>query len=132
MPIERLKAQVESDLRIDNNNLNVSASTVPLLYSKYLNLLMDTQMKMSMAKADYDSAYSKKYLYYRNDYNVILKNKAEIDILISGDEDLSSKQFKLEYMKNMARYLESVLKMVSGLSFLIRDSIEWQKFKEGV
>jgi len=132
MNIEKLQQEVAVDLIIDQNNLDSCAAGVPILHSKYLRLLTECQLVCLKLKADRDRLYREKYLYYRNDYCVLLKNKAEIDVLLNGDSELQILELRYEYEKTCASYLESVLKQISGLSFLIRDSIEWKKFKAGI
>jgi len=131
MNLQHIQEQAARDIRIDSSNPNKTAVNVPMLHMKYLDLLTDSQLKCIALKHKYDSEYKKKYLYYRNDYNVVLKNKAEIDIFMAGDEELAEFYLKLEYEKKKANYLESLVKQIAGLSFLIRDIIEWDKFKAG-
>jgi len=132
MTFQELQDMVEKEICIDRSNPSNTAIKVPQLHSKYLNLLQKHQLVCIKLKTDHDKMYSRKYLYYKNDYNVMLKSKSEIDAMISGDEEITVIRDKLEYEKAVASYLESVLKQISGLSFLIRDIIEWEKFKVGV
>jgi len=123
---------VKKEIRIDENNLDKSAISIPILHSKYLQLLHESQMKCVKLKAEYDQIYRTKYIYYRNDHNIIFKSKSEIEVMVDGDGEVQEKRMKLEYEKSKAEYLESVIKMIGGLSFLIRDAIEWKKFQAGM
>lgn len=131
MTFDELKEMVSKDLRIDENHLDRTAAMVPILYTKYLNMLQDEQVRVSFYKAKYKKIYRDKYTYYRNDYEVLLKNKSEIDVMIDGDSEVQEARTKYEYHLMIANYLENVLKQISGLSFLIRDMIEWKKFQAG-
>jgi len=132
MNLEHLQSQVSRDVRIDEQNLDTSAVNVPILYSKYLQLHSQCVLSCVKLQADYDKLYSKKYMFYRNDYSVILKNKAEIDVLIAGDEEIQNIRLRLDYEKTCANYLESVCKQIAGLSFLIKDAVEFKKFMNGM
>jgi len=131
MNLQHLQEQVKRDVRVDEKNLNHSAAHIPMLHHKYLEMLTEVQLKCVKLKADHDKLYRAKYMYYRNDFNVVLKNKAEIDILIDGDDEVQKVRLKLEYEKSVAAYLESVIKQIGGLSFLVRDIVEWSKFQAG-
>jgi len=131
MTLEDLKKQVARDVKIDEANLDRTAVNIPMLYVKYLDLLHKSQLKCAKLKGDYDLIYRQKFLHYRNDHNVIFKNRGEIEIMIDGDGELQESRMKLDYEKRKAEYLETVLKIISGLSFNIRDAIEWRKFQAG-
>jgi len=132
MNLEHIQQQVSRDLKIDQLHLDSAAACVPILHSKYLQMFTEAQLNCLKLQAEYDSAYSDKYLYYRNDYPVVLKNKAEIDVLVSGDSELQAKRLKLDYEKTCANYLESVIKQINGMSFLIRDCLKFKKFENGM
>lgn len=131
LKLDEIKQQVQKDLQIDKRNPSFTAANIPLLHSKYLDMLNTIQLLCIELKAQYDVLYREKYLYYRNDFAVIPKNKAEIDVLIDGDEDVQKLKKKLDYYKTVAGYLESVMKQISSMPFLVRDFIEWEKFKAG-
>jgi len=131
MNLQHIQQQAARDLKIDEANYDRTANGVPMLHIKYLDMLTECQLKCVSLKSQYDSTYKEKYLYYRNDYNVVLKNKAEIEILMNGDEELNEIHLKLEYEKHVAAYIESVLYQIKGISFLIKDAIEWKKFQQG-
>jgi len=132
MDLQHLHQQVARDLVIDKNNLDESAVKVPILYSKYLQLHSECVLMCLKLQSEYDELAAKKYMYYRNDYEVVLKNKAEIDVMMAGDKELQKLKMKLEYEKSCANYLESVCKQISGLSYLIKDAIEFRKFAAGI
>jgi len=131
MNLQHIQQQAKRDIKINEANLDGTAIDVPMLHIKYLDMLTECQLRCVQLKSEYDTTYREKYLYYRNDFNVVLKNKAEIDVMLNGDGELNEKHLKLEYEKQCAAYLESVVKQIGSLSFLIRDAIEWRKFQQG-
>jgi len=132
MNLEHIQQQVARDLKIDQNHLDSAAANVPILHSKYLQLFTESQLLCIKLQSEYDAEYKDKYLYYRNDYPVVLKNKAEIEVLISGDTEIQAMKLKLDYEKTCANYLEAVIKQINGMSFLIRDCLEFKKFENGM
>jgi len=131
MNLEQLQIEVKKDLRIDQFNYDKTAAEIPQIHLKYLDKLFKCQAKLVSTQAKYDALYRKKYIFYKTDYEVVLKNKAEIDILIAGDEEVQKISMVLDFEKMKANYLESVIKQIAGISFLIKDSIEWKKFQAG-
>ena len=131
MNLNSLRAEVEKDVFIDKSDPSKTAVNVPLLHNKYLTILSDSQMRLLKVQSEYDTLYREKYLYYRNDYPVVLKGRSEVEVLLNGDEELQKLKIKLEYEKHICSYLESVLKQINQLSFHVKSVIEWERFKQG-
>lgn len=131
LSLGQIREMAEKEVRIDESNIDKTAMRIPQMHLKYLKMMQNAQMTCVALKQRLDTEYSKKYMYYRNDYTVIMKNKAEIDVMIDGDEDIQKLRAKLELEKAKADYLEAVIKQIGGFSFLIRDIIEWKKFQAG-
>jgi hypothetical protein len=51
---------------------------------------------------------------------------------MDSDPDLSALRVKIEYQEEKVDYLESVLKGISQRHWVIRNSIEWRKFTNGI
>jgi len=131
MNIAQLQEMIKKDIALDSKNLSKTIIQIPSFYAKYLVLLQREQLNCTRIQSEYDSKYKERYMFYRNDFNVILKNKAEIDVLINGDEEMSEIKDRLFLSKNICETIESAMKQISGMSFLIKDYIEWEKFQQG-
>lgn len=131
MDFNELKEMVKNEVRIDEAHLDKTAIKIPTLHTKYLGLLQESQARLVMLKRQYDKKYRERWLYYRQDFNVELKSKAEYESLILGEDEFDSLIFQLEYEKERCEYLESVIKQIGSLGYLVRDAIEWRKFEAG-
>jgi hypothetical protein len=131
MSLENIQKQIERDIVLDSKNLSKNIIQIPSLHSKYLILLQKEQLRAAKLQDEYDAMYRERYMYYRNDHNIIFKNKAEIDIMINGDESIKPIKNKLFLSRNICELYEGAIKQIGGMSFLIRDFIEWEKFQGG-
>ena len=131
MSLEDIHKEIERDINLNPKDLSRNIISIPSLHSKYLVRLQREQLNATKLQAKYDEKYRELFLYYRNDHNIIFKNKAEIDIMINGDESISMYRNKLALSKSICSLYEGAIKQISGMSFLIRDYIEWEKFQQG-
>ena len=97
MNLNDLRAEVEKDVYVNKSDPSKTAVNIPVLHNKYLAMLSDSQMRLLKVQSEHDTLYRSKYLYYRNDYEVVLKGKAEIEILLAGDAELQKAKIRLEY-----------------------------------
>jgi hypothetical protein len=126
-----LQEEVKRDVVFDESNVSNTIVKVPQLHTKYMNLLHQMQLQVIITENKYNKIYRKKYMYYRDDFEILLKGKDEIKLMVDSDEELVAVRSILQYEKTICEYLEGVVKQISGFSFLIRDFIEYEKFQAG-
>lgn len=144
MKFEQIREMVERDIPIDKTELGDESARIPQLHNKYLNLFHDERLVLSKMTAD---------------LNVLRKNKWEwmtgklsqeqlaalgwepfqtrimrqdLDLYMDADADLNEAQAKITLQKEKTEYLESLLKAINQRHWVIRNSIEWRKFTQGV
>ncbi len=144
LSLEEIKEMAEKDLVMDSVELDKEALRIPQLHNKYLNFL--TQAKMLYKKQELDFLYFRKskWEYYTgkiSDEEREAKNwpvfqhrilKQDIPIYMDGDTELSEKLLKLEYTKQKIEFLESTIKGIMNRHWVIRSTIDWKKFTNGV
>jgi hypothetical protein len=57
--------------------------------------------------------------------------KQDLSIYIDSDEDLQRIQAKIDIQKQKASFLESAIKTITNRGFLIKNAIDWERFKVG-
>jgi hypothetical protein len=144
MTLDELKTQWEQDCNIDDINPDRSAAQSPHLHSKYLNILLDYKLRLTKTQFEYSQLKSLKAKYFRGEmtreeleerqweqwqYKTL---KSDIEQLIDADSEVQKIQARVEYLKCVIFFLESVINEIRNRSFHIRNIVEFQKFRAGV
>lgn len=144
MDIEQIKENWKADCVIDESKLAYSSVETAKLHSKYLNLLIDTKLKITRNKAQFDEYKRVKIKYYKGEmtkeeleehgweqykYNKPLKS--EMEDLLSGDSELNKYKYRLEYLQSVEYLLESILSQIKSRDFQIKNIITWKQFTAG-
>ena len=140
MNIDELYNEIERDLKIDDTELDLESIRTPQLHNKYLKLFTKYSLQLKKTKDDYDGLYKEKWEYYTGkaspdtyrekpfDIKVL---RADIGIYIDSDTDLQQLSQKVAYTKQIADYLERILREINNRNWTIRNTIEWKKFLHG-
>lgn len=145
MNLNEIHEEWERDCQIDDNHLGEESTSTPKLHAKYLKLLINTKLKHTKLKADYNLLRKNKFKYYRGElsreelstlgwepwqYNKPLKN--EMDEFLQGDEDLITSNTKIDYLESMIYTLESILNQIKARDWQIKNGIQWKAFLAGM
>jgi hypothetical protein len=57
--------------------------------------------------------------------------KQDLSIYMDADQDLQRIQAKIDIQKQKNSFLESAIKTISNRGFLIKNAIDWERFKVG-
>lgn len=133
------------DCKINEMNLGQESVRTPILHSKYLNLLSSTRLNLRKSESDYLNMRRKKYKYYRGEMSELELNdegwdqwqgnkplKNEMDEFLQVDPDLVKLTDKVEYYKTVLYQLEQIIRSINGRTWDIKNSIEWNKFTNGM
>ena len=145
MKLTEIQEAWAKDCRIDETNLGHSSANVPVLHSKYLNLLTSSRLQLRKAESDLARLRRTKYRYYRGEmskdeleelgweqWQGVKPIKNEMDEFLATDDDLITQTDKVEYLKTVYQQLESILKSISSRTWDIKSAIEWHKFTNGM
>ena len=58
--------------------------------------------------------------------------KNDLHEILNADDDVSKQEDKAEYIRTIVDFLERVLRSLNSRSFDIKNSIEWEKFTNGL
>jgi len=145
MKLNEIQDSWKADCIIDETNLGKAAAKTPQLHAKYLNLLSNARLLARRAEGEYQRLRRVKYRYFRGElskeeletlgwaqYQGVKPIKNEMDEFLATDEDLLTSQDRLEYHRTVMTQLESILKSLHSRTWDIKNSIEWQKFSNGI
>jgi hypothetical protein len=145
MKLTEIQEAWAKDCRIDETNLGHASAQVPMLHSKYLNLLTNSRLQLRKSESDLARLRRTKYRYYRGElskeeltelgweqWQGVKPIKNEMDEFLATDDDLIAQTDRVEYFKTVYQQLESILKSISSRTWDIKSSIEWYKFSNGM
>lgn len=143
MTLDELKNQWAVDCEIDDLHLDKATGRSPHLHSFYLNELLNVKLKLTKTQFELQQLKTKKARYFRGEmtsaelqeegwdqwqYKTL---KSDIDQLIEADSQVQTVWARVEYLKAVIYFLESVLNEIRSRSFHIKNIIEFQKFRAG-
>lgn len=132
-----------SDAQMDDGELGQESLKVPLLHHKYYKIYVQEALLRKKLEQDFKTLYRLKYEYYMGvldqhtliargwDPNPLKILKQDLPIYMEGDTDLQLIQAKLDIQKEKLSFLESAIKTITNRGYLIKNAIEWEKFKVG-
>ena len=144
MNLEDVKSEWTKDSVLNKAKLSDESLGIPMLHSKYLNVLVDTKLKHTKTKVDLNAMKKLKTRYYKGElsreeleehgweqyqYNKPLKS--ELGDILDGDDDVAKLKIKIEYLETMIYALESILGSIRNRGFEIKNAISWEQYLTG-
>jgi hypothetical protein len=133
----------EADAKIDQTELGEESLKIPLLHHKYYKMYAQEGLILKKYELEYKTLYKLKYEYYMGildedtlrerqwEPNQLKILKQDLPTYIDSDNDLQTVQIKIDIQKQKLSFLESVIKTVSNRGFMIKNAIDWERFKVG-
>ena len=140
MDLEKLQEQADSDLKINDTELDLESLKTPQLHNKYMKHLTKFKLMLSRAESELHIVKRGKWEYYtgKADESVYREKpfdlkvlKADVHIYMDSDDELQRADQKAAYLNQVVKYLEQVLRSINNRTFLIKNAIEWKKFTSG-
>ena len=140
MKLEDIQAEIEADSEINNTNLDHESLRIPQLHSKYYKMYLTEVRILKGIESDFRRKKLDCVLYYTGQatddkykerplHKKVLKQ--EVDLFLDADVELSELKNKYEMQKLKAEMLEAFIKTLNTRNFLIKNAIDWIKFKNG-
>lgn len=143
MKFDDIMSTWEQDSRMDDSELGAESLKIPLLHHKYYKIYVQEALQLKAFEQDYKLLYRLKYEYYMGvldqetlvekgwDPNPLKILKQDLSIYMDADQDLQRIQAKIDIQKQKNSFLESAIKTISNRGFLIKNAIDWERFKVG-
>ena len=141
MTLDELKIQVAIDLKVNDERLDTESLKNQELYAKYLDIKSRFELLVYKAKGDYKMLYRDKWEYYggKSDANVYVTKpfdlkvlKSDLSIYIESDEEIIQIENKIVYLETVCKYVDGVMKAISGRGWDIKNAIQWKNFEAGL
>ena len=140
MDLEKLQEQADSDLKINDTELDLESLKTPQLHNKYMKHLTKFKLLLSRAQGDYYTMKKEKWEYYTGkapaevyavkpfDLKIL---KTDIDKYLESDLELQKSKQKVDYLETVVDFLDRTIRVIANRGFTIKNAIDWRKFTSG-
>ena len=144
MKTDELINEWARDCKIDSTELGKESLVIPQLHSKYLNEFYLARTLYNKLSSDYKKLYKLKQQYYLGilseeelteygcDPQPLKILKSDIPTYIESDQDVIEIQSKIKATEDKIDFIENIIRTLNNRGYLIKNAIEWEKFKMGL
>ena len=141
MNLEKIQEMWEKDSQIDPDNLHDESLKIPQLHSKYYTLYNTITLLREKAREQYSKVRLERYNYYtgkataevyaEEPFPYKVREKDAIQRHLEADDKMNKVDMKIKYYDIMLKFLEEIIRNISGRTYQIKNAIEWNKFQAG-
>ena len=141
MNLEQIQDMWEKDSKIDPDNLHDESLKIPQLHSKYYTLYNTITLLRERAKEQYSKVRLERYNYFtgkapaevyvEEPFPYKVREKDAIQRHLEADDKMNKVDRKIKYYDIMLKFLEEIIRNISGRTYQIKNAIEWNKFQAG-
>lgn len=141
MNLEKIQEMWERDANIDPDNLHNESLKIPQLHSKYYTVYNTISLLREKARESYNRIRLERHNYYtgkapaevyaEDPFPYKVREKDAVQRHMEADEKLNVIDMKIKYYDVTLKFLEEIIRNISGRTFQIKNAIEWQKFQSG-
>ena len=141
MNLEQIQEIWEKDSKIDPDNLHDESLKIPQLHSKYYTLYNTITLLRERATEQYAKVRLERYNYYtgkapaevyvEEPFTYKVREKDAIQRHLEADDKMNKVDMKIKYYDIMLKFLEEIIRNISGRTYQIKNAIEWNKFQAG-
>ena len=141
MNLEQIQEMWEKDSKIDPDNLHDESLKIPQLHSKYYTLYNTITLMREKARSQYSKVRLERYNYYtgkapgeayiEEPFPYKVREKDAIQRHLEADDKMNKVDMKIKYYYIMLKFLDEIIRNISGRTYQIKNAIEWNKFQAG-
>ena len=141
MNLDKIQEMWERDAVIDTDNLHDESIKIPQLHAKYYTIYNTISLLREKAREQYSKVKLERHNYYtgkapaevyiEEPFSFKVREKDAIQRYLEADEKLSQVDMKIRYYDVTLKFLEEIIRNISGRTYQIKNAIEWQRFQSG-
>ena len=141
MNLEQIQEMWQKDSVIDPDNLHDESLKIPQLHSKYYTIYNTISLLREKARESYNRIRLERHNYYtgkapaevyvEDPFPYKVREKDAIQRHMEADDKLNTIDMKIKYYDVTLKFLEEIIRNISGRTYQIKNAIEWQKFQSG-
>ena len=142
MNLDKIQEMWERDAVIDPDNLHDESLKIPQLHSKYYTVYNTVTLLREKARDQYSKIKLERYNYYtgkapaeadvEEPFPYKVREKDAIQRHMEADEKLNTIDMKIKYYDVTLKFLEEIIRNISGRTYQIKNAIEWNRFQAGM
>jgi hypothetical protein len=129
--LNRLKAIVEKDLKLTDDNISQKLLDHPYIFHKYLDIYIIEKRELDSLGQIKKSIHSTKYNFFKFEANFRLDSAKEIEEYINGDKEYDDICLKFNQQELVVNYLVELLDMIKKLTYTMGNYIKMREFLSG-
>ena len=102
-------------------------NTITLLREK----ARDQYSKVKLERHNYYTGKAPAEVYVEEPFSFKVREKDAIQRYLDADDKLSQIDMKIRYYDVTLKFLEEIIRNISGRTYQIKNAIEWQRFQSG-
>jgi hypothetical protein len=140
--LDDIQLMWKKDSEINIDDLHNESLKIPSLHAKYYELYNTYSLLRKKAETQYKQKKLERYNYYsgkstpevykEDPFPYKVRDKEGMQKHIDADVKLSEIFMKIEYYDTILKYLEEIIKMISGRTYQIKNSIDFLRFQSGM
>ena len=141
MNLEKIQEMWERDANIYPDNLHNESLKIPQLHSKYYTVYNTISLLREKARESYNRIRLERHNYYtgkapaevyaEDPFPYKVREKDAVQRHMEADEKLNVIDMKIKYYDVTLKFLEEIIRNISGRTYQIKNAIDWQKFQSG-
>ena len=144
MNIETILNDWSEDCKIDETNLSHESTNIPILHSKYISMYTNAKLTRLRIYEKRKEIKRKLTEYYSGDlnnpedikeigrepFNKKLLN-TQVQTYVDSDDEMININLKIGYQDELIKLLEDIVKTIHTRNFIIKNSLDYQRFMNG-
>lgn len=144
MKLEDILTEWRQDSEVNKTELGEESLKISKLHSKYYSILSSERLLLKKFDADLKILKLQKYEFFLDGPNEETQArgwrlpakgrvtlKSDIPMHMDADDDIIQLNLKIALQLEKLELLESIVKILMGRSYTIRNAIDWQRFMHG-
>ena len=143
MKLEDILDMWAEDCQVNKFELGEESLKLPKLHSKYLRCFSEERLLLRKLEEERKSLVKDKHDYYRgvmpeedlksNGWEPFRLNvlKSDIPMYLDADQDVIKINLRISMQQEKVDTLESIIKAITNRGYLIKNAIDFEKFKVG-
>jgi hypothetical protein len=143
MKLEDIQEQWAKDADIDRTELGHVSLSIPKLHNRYYKIYSNERLRLRKLETELKELKRDKYEFYLDGptHEQIDKGwempakgrilKTDVPQYMESDKHIIDMNLKIAYQMEKVEYVESILKTISQMNWIIKNAIDWEKFKVG-
>ena len=128
--LEQLQKRYFRFIEFEIKDISERLNELPAVVGHYQSAYFQLKTKHSKYSFAVDRKWQELYLYYKNEFNIVLNN-SEIKQFIDKDLEYLDLKEKLHNVESIMGSIEDIIKGLDNFRWTVKNLTEWEMFKAG-